>query len=117
MAPLNFIFALFLLELKVIYLLTYIVIIFILFQPTGFLETKILYSSIEDIYSVIRWDANYKYCLRIVLPDGSLLLQVSTFIIELNFDKIVDQYTNFLLHFRLKHRTRVIIGSIRLFGG
>ncbi|XP_077288152.1 C-Maf-inducing protein-like isoform X2 [Arctopsyche grandis] len=43
--------------------------------PSGFMETPIMYSSMEDIYTVLRWDSNYKYCLRIVLPDGSFLLQ------------------------------------------
>lgn len=30
-----------------------------------------------EVYAVARWDPTYKYCLRIVLTDGSYLLQAS----------------------------------------
>ncbi|XP_046629601.1 C-Maf-inducing protein-like [Neodiprion virginianus] len=42
---------------------------------TGFLQHPVPYSSMSEVYAVARWDPTYKYCLRIVLPDGSLLLQ------------------------------------------
>ncbi|KAJ8673741.1 hypothetical protein QAD02_005003, partial [Eretmocerus hayati] len=44
---------------------------------TGFLQQPVPYSNMTEVYAVARWDPTYKYCLRIVLPDGSLLLQAS----------------------------------------
>ncbi|XP_051159693.1 C-Maf-inducing protein-like [Leptopilina boulardi] len=44
---------------------------------SGFLQQPVPYSAMSEVYAVARWDPNYKYCLRIVLPDGSLLLQAS----------------------------------------
>lgn len=44
---------------------------------TGFLHQSVPYSIMTEVYAVARWDPTYKYCLRIVLPDGSLLLQAS----------------------------------------
>ena len=41
------------------------------------METPVSYSVIEDINIVSRWDAGHKFCIRITIPDGSLLLQVS----------------------------------------
>lgn len=43
----------------------------------GFMEESVPYSFIEDTYVIARWDATQKYCVRIVIPDGSLLLQVN----------------------------------------
>ena len=40
------------------------------------METTVPYSIIEDINIVSRWDAGHKFCLRITIPDGSVLLQV-----------------------------------------
>jgi hypothetical protein len=36
------------------------------------------YSFMEEVYVVARWDVGYKFCIRIVVSDGSLLLQVRT---------------------------------------
>lgn len=36
------------------------------------------YSCMEEVYVVARWDVGYKFCIRIVVSDGSLLLQVRT---------------------------------------
>ncbi|XP_008556935.1 C-Maf-inducing protein [Microplitis demolitor] len=41
----------------------------------GFIQQPIPYSCMTEVYAVTRWDIADKYCLRIVLPDGSLLLQ------------------------------------------
>lgn len=46
-------------------------------QPLGFMESAIPYSSIEDVNIISRWDAGQKFCIRITIADGSLLLQVS----------------------------------------
>ncbi|KAK3799133.1 hypothetical protein RRG08_051408 [Elysia crispata] len=43
--------------------------------PTGFMELAVPYSSIEDVHVVSRWDAGHKFCLRITIQDGSVLLQ------------------------------------------
>ncbi len=40
------------------------------------MEVPIAYSQIEDVYIVSRWDASQKFCIRIVISDGSVLLQV-----------------------------------------
>ena len=41
------------------------------------MELPIPYSSIEDVNIISRWDAGQKFCIRITIPDGSVLLQVS----------------------------------------
>lgn len=46
-------------------------------QPAGFMEAAIPYSTIEDVHIISRWDAGHKFCIRITIPDGSLLIQVS----------------------------------------
>lgn len=43
------------------------------------IESSLPYDVIEEIYIVPRWDTGQKYFLRIVVPNGSYLLQVSTF--------------------------------------
>ncbi|XP_050397029.1 C-Maf-inducing protein isoform X1 [Patella vulgata] len=45
--------------------------------PTGFMEISVPYSSIEDVHVVSRWDAGQKFCIRITIQDGSLLLQAN----------------------------------------
>lgn len=40
------------------------------------MENPIPYSSIEDVHIISRWDAGQKFCIRITVPDGSLLIQV-----------------------------------------
>lgn len=56
------------------------------FQPTGFLSKTIGYDAIKDLYPVKRWDSNFKYCLRVVVNNGSYLLQVIYFISILIYD-------------------------------
>ncbi|KAG8183975.1 hypothetical protein JTE90_007408 [Oedothorax gibbosus] len=46
-------------------------------HPGGFMEDPILYRVIQDIYPVARWDSCGRFCIRIVIPDGSFLFQVS----------------------------------------
>ncbi|XP_069113637.1 C-Maf-inducing protein-like [Argopecten irradians] len=43
--------------------------------PVGMMETGIPYSSIEDVHIISRWDAGQKFCIRITIQDGSLLIQ------------------------------------------
>lgn len=48
-----------------------------MFQPAGLLESPLSYSCMQEVYCISRWDPARKYCLRIVMPHGSLLLQVN----------------------------------------
>lgn len=51
--------------------------LFFLFQPYGFLEQPIKYSSMEDVHALPQWDSSGdKHCVRIFVPEGSVLLQV-----------------------------------------
>ncbi|XP_046359909.1 C-Maf-inducing protein-like isoform X2 [Haliotis rufescens] len=43
--------------------------------PYGFMELGVPYSGIEDVHIISRWDAGQKFCIRITIQDGSLLLQ------------------------------------------
>ncbi|CAB3240023.1 unnamed protein product [Arctia plantaginis] len=45
--------------------------------PSGLLENPLSYSCMQEIYCISRWDPARKYCLRIVMPHGSLLLQAN----------------------------------------
>lgn len=45
--------------------------------PTGFMYISVPYSFMEEVYVVARWDVGYKFCIRIVVSDGSLLLQAN----------------------------------------
>ncbi|XP_046914487.2 C-Maf-inducing protein-like [Dermatophagoides farinae] len=44
--------------------------------PIGFMEVPVPYSQIENAYAVNRWDTNQKFYIRIVVSDGSVLLQL-----------------------------------------
>ena len=37
----------------------------------------ITYHDIQDVYTIPRWDSGEKFCIRIVINEGSLLIQVS----------------------------------------
>ncbi|XP_063821837.1 C-Maf-inducing protein-like [Ostrinia nubilalis] len=45
--------------------------------PSGLLEKPLSYSCMQEVYCISRWDSARKYCLRIVMPHGSLLLQAN----------------------------------------
>ncbi|KAI0210206.1 C-Maf-inducing protein, partial [Lamellibrachia satsuma] len=45
--------------------------------PVGFMETSIQYSGVEDVNVISRWDAGHKFCIRITVSDGSVLLQAN----------------------------------------
>ncbi|CAH2242175.1 jg22888 [Pararge aegeria aegeria] len=45
--------------------------------PSGLLERPLSYSCMQEVYCISRWDPARKYCLRIVMPHGSLLLQAN----------------------------------------
>ena len=52
------------------------VVCFVFFQPVGFMEQSVPYSNIEDVHVVSRWDIGNKFCIRITVQDGSILIQV-----------------------------------------
>ena len=52
-----------------------------LLQPYGFMESPIPYWHIEDVNVISRWDAGQRFCIRITIPDGSVLLQVSVWVV------------------------------------
>ncbi|KAK7789019.1 hypothetical protein R5R35_009972 [Gryllus longicercus] len=45
--------------------------------PSGFMERSVPYSSVEELCVVARWDAGHRFCVRLVVQDGSLLLQAN----------------------------------------
>ncbi|XP_046661179.1 C-Maf-inducing protein-like [Homalodisca vitripennis] len=45
--------------------------------PMGFLDMSIPYTALQEVYVVSRWDTNHKFCIRLVVPNGSILLQAS----------------------------------------
>ena len=58
------------------------------------MESSVPYSSIEDINIISRWDAGHKFCIRLTIPEGSLLLQVN--MTELT-DLDVELFPTFIL--------------------
>lgn len=57
--------------------LVYIADGIIIFKPSGFMEQPIRYSFMEDIHCLPQWDCSGdKFCVRIFVPEGSILLQV-----------------------------------------
>lgn len=51
-------------------------VIWTVLQPEGFLEVPVLYQEIHDAYTVNRWDTGQHFCIRITIPEGSVLLRV-----------------------------------------
>ena len=45
-------------------------------QPTGYMETTLSYSTIEDL-QLLAWDNAPKYCVQLSFPGGTVLLQVT----------------------------------------
>ncbi|KXJ22027.1 C-Maf-inducing protein [Exaiptasia diaphana] len=43
--------------------------------PAGFMDTPVPYHDIQDVYTVNRWDTGQHFCIRITIPDGSVLLR------------------------------------------
>lgn len=50
--------------------------------PYGFMESPIPYWHIEDVNVISRWDAGQRFCIRITIPDGSVLLQARNYYIR-----------------------------------
>lgn len=48
----------------------------VLLQPTGYMETPLSYSTIEDL-QLLSWDNAPKYCVQLSVPGGTVLLQVT----------------------------------------
>ncbi|XP_035210490.1 C-Maf-inducing protein-like, partial [Stegodyphus dumicola] len=73
-------------------------------NPGGFMEDPIPYRIIQDIYPVARWDSCGRFCIRIVIPDGSLLLQVSNCYMR-------DQWLHSLLWKKSAFRYRKVLAA------
>ncbi|XP_048576400.1 C-Maf-inducing protein-like [Nematostella vectensis] len=43
----------------------------------GFMDNPVCYQEIQDVYTVNRWDTGQHFCIRITIPDGSVLLRAS----------------------------------------
>lgn len=71
------------------------------FQPTGMMDSSVLYSSIEDVHIVSRWNAGQKFCIRITIPDGSLLMQVCNNVCS--FSKIQTFYISLMVLAMFSH--------------
>nr|XP_006817403.1 PREDICTED: c-Maf-inducing protein-like [Saccoglossus kowalevskii] len=84
--------------------------------PLGFMECPIPYNSIEDVYIVSRWDAGQKFCIRILLPTGSVLLQASNIYLRdqwlhsIQWKRTVNKYKKLL---RNTKKTEVLIQEIK----
>ncbi|XP_022253248.1 C-Maf-inducing protein-like isoform X2 [Limulus polyphemus] len=46
-------------------------------SPSGFMENPIFYSQIEEIYCLPNWTSSRKICIRLVIPEGSIVVQVN----------------------------------------
>ena len=42
------------------------------------MECPLSYQEILDAYTVNRWDTGQHFCIRVTVPDGSVLLKVNT---------------------------------------
>ncbi|XP_029653026.1 C-Maf-inducing protein isoform X1 [Octopus sinensis] len=77
---------------------------------------SIPYSSIEDIHIISRWDAGHKFCIRITIQDGSLLLQAGSsylrdqWLHSIIWKKHVYKYEKLLKHAR---RPEVVVKEIK----
>lgn len=43
----------------------------------GFMECPVLYQDILEAYTVNRWDTGQHFCIRVTIPEGSVLLKAS----------------------------------------
>jgi len=44
---------------------------------TGFMEDSVPYSSMKEVTVIVGWDGGHRHCIRIVVPEGSILLQAN----------------------------------------
>ncbi|GAB6026811.1 hypothetical protein CHUAL_013304 [Chamberlinius hualienensis] len=80
------------------------------------MEDSLPYAYIEDVYVVSRWDTGQKYCIRIVIPDGSVLIQVNNaylrdqWLHSLQWKRSIYKYEKLL---RTTRRPEVLIKELR----
>lgn len=85
-------------------------------SPTGFMSSSIPYSSIEDIHTVSRWDAGHKFCIRITVQEGSVLLQANSsylrdqWLHSIKWKKHVHKYEKLL---KTARRPEVVVKEIK----
>ncbi|KAL8560901.1 hypothetical protein ACOMHN_059085 [Nucella lapillus] len=84
--------------------------------PVGFMEQGVPYSSIEDVHIVSRWDIGNHFCIRITIPDGSVLLQANNSYIRdqwmysIQWKKHIYRYEKLLKNTR---RPEVLVKEIK----
>jgi len=84
--------------------------------PMGFMDCPIPYASIEDINIISRWDAGQKFCIRITIPDGSVLLQAANAYLRDQWLHSVQWKRNMLKYERLLkcvRRPEVLLKEIK----
>lgn len=56
---------------------------FVFIQCVGFMECPVLYQDILEAYTVNRWDTGQHFCIRVTIPEGSVLLKVGFSVLTL----------------------------------
>ncbi|KAH3777131.1 hypothetical protein DPMN_178568, partial [Dreissena polymorpha] len=85
-------------------------------MATGYMETFIPYSSVEDVHIISRWDAGQKFCIRVSIQDGSLLLQANNshlrdqWLYSIQWKKHMYKYEKLLTNAR---RPEVLVKEIK----
>ncbi|KAG8012851.1 C-Maf-inducing protein [Nibea albiflora] len=86
-------------------------------QPTGYMETSLSYSSIEDL-QLLSWDNAPKYCVQLSFPGGTVLLQAANSYLRdqwfhslqwKNSNLSTQDHENIIVHCRERPRSMVVI--------
>ncbi|XP_076470132.1 C-Maf-inducing protein-like isoform X2 [Babylonia areolata] len=84
--------------------------------PIGFMEQSVPFSTIEDVHIVSRWDIGNKFCIRITVPDGSILLSANNgyirdqWMYSIQWKKHIYRYEKLLKNTR---RPEVLVKEIK----
>jgi len=66
------------------------------------MECPLSYQEILDAYTVNRWDTGQHFCIRVTVPDGSVLLKVNTvYTYHFLFSVGINNISSPLLYFDL----------------
>ncbi|XP_026479871.1 C-Maf-inducing protein-like [Ctenocephalides felis] len=75
-------------------------------EGSGLLQKPLTYASMQDVYTVNRWDATGRYCLRIVVPEGSVLLQAASSYVR-------DQWFHSIVWKKNLHKYKSVLSQSR----
>ncbi|KAJ2947900.1 hypothetical protein O0L34_g9690 [Tuta absoluta] len=84
--------------------------------PSGLLENPLPYNGMQEVYCISRWDPARRYCLRIVMATGSLLLQAGDaytrdqWYHSIIWKKNIIRYKNFLTK---KYKKEVVLKELK----